>query len=113
MEVPLSYWNAERVKQLKNLEPFGEGNPSPLFVAKGLRISDFMTVGQTNQHLKFWLKDREKNAFSALWWNYADRIKDLSVGMFVDIVYTPKISCWNGKVNIDYILKDIAISDMR
>jgi len=113
MEVPLSYWDAEKVKQLKSLEPFGEGNPSPLFVAKGLRISDFMTVGQTNQHLKFWLKDREKNAFSALWWNYADRIKDLSVGMFVDIVYTPKISSWNGKISIDFILKDIAVSDMR
>ncbi|WP_456465810.1 single-stranded-DNA-specific exonuclease RecJ [Persephonella sp.] len=113
MEVPLSYWNTERVNQLKTLEPFGEGNPSPLFIAKNLRILDFMTVGQTNQHLKFWLKDRNKNVFSALWWNYADRIKDLSVGMFVDIVYMPKISSWNGKTNVDFILKDIAVSDMR
>ena len=113
MEVPLSYWNVENVKQLKILEPFGEGNPSPLFVARGLRISDFITVGQTNQHLKFWLKDMEKNAFSALWWNYADKIKELSVGMFVDIVYTPKISSWNGQTNIDFIIKDIAVADMR
>ncbi|WP_457624525.1 single-stranded-DNA-specific exonuclease RecJ [Persephonella sp.] len=113
MEVPLSYWTPERVDQLKVLEPFGEGNPYPKFMARGLRISDFMTVGPTNQHLKFWLQDREKNAFAALWWNYGDKLKQLSVGMYIDIVYTPRVSYWNGKTTVDFILNDINISDMR
>ncbi len=113
MEVPLSYWTPEKVNQLKMLEPFGEGNPYPRFVAKNLRISDFMTVGQINQHLKFWLQDGEKRAFSALWWNYGDKLKKLSVGMQIDIVYTPKISNWNGKIAVNFIISDISISDMR
>jgi single-stranded-DNA-specific exonuclease len=113
MEVPLSYWSPEKVKNLKILEPFGEGNPYPCFIAKNLRISDFMTVGSANQHLKFWLQDSGKNAFSALWWNYGDKMKNLSVGMYIDVVYTPKISNWNGKTTVDFILKDISVSDMR
>jgi len=113
MEVPLSYWTPERVNQLKELEPFGEGNPYPKFIARHLRISDFMTVGVNNQHLKFWLQDRNKNAFAALWWNYGEKLKQLSVGMYIDIVYTPKVSYWNGKTTVDFILKDISVSDMR
>ncbi|WP_457640069.1 single-stranded-DNA-specific exonuclease RecJ [Persephonella sp.] len=112
MEVPLSYWTPEKVESLRVLEPFGEGNPYPVFVAKKLKISDFMTVGQTNQHLKFWLQDKDRKAFSALWWNFGEKMKHLSVGMFIDVVYTPKISRWNGSVSVDFIIKDISISDM-
>ena len=113
VEVPLSYWTPEKVNQLKILEPFGEGNPYPKFIARSLRISDFMTVGATNQHLKFWLQDENKNAFPALWWNHGDKLKKLSVGMQIDIVYTPKISNWNGKIAVDFIISDVSISDMR
>ena len=112
MEVPLSYWTPEKVRQLSILEPFGEGNPYPIFMARHLRISDFITVGPTNQHLKFWFVDEQKNAFQGLWWNFAEHIKSLSVGMYVDIVYTPKISNWNGKTTVDFIIKDMKPSQI-
>ncbi len=57
MEVPLKYWTIENVEKLKILEPFGEGNPYPQFLARNLRIDDFFMIGGANQHLKFWLKD--------------------------------------------------------
>jgi len=113
MEVPLSYWTPERVNRLKVLEPFGEGNPYPKFIARKLRISDFMTVGSANQHLKFWLQDGSKNAYPVLWWNYGDKLKKLSVGMLIDVVYTPRLSYWNGRTGVDFILNDMRISDMR
>lgn len=113
MEVPLSYWNIETVNQLKILEPYGEGNPYPKFIAKGYRISDFVTVGTANQHLKFWFQDKNKKAYPGLWWNSSEYLNKLSVGMYVDIVYSPRISTWNGNVNVDFIIYDIHISDMR
>ncbi|NPA13372.1 MAG: single-stranded-DNA-specific exonuclease RecJ [Aquificae bacterium] len=113
MEVPLSYWSPEKVNQLKQLEPFGEGNPYPKFVARDLRLADFITVGNSNQHLKFWLEDGNKRAFQAVWWNHGDKLKKLSVGIYIDVVYTPKISNWNGGETVDFILNDIHISVMR
>ncbi len=109
MEVPLKYWNIENVEKLKVLEPYGEGNPYPQFLAKNVRIDDFFQIGGANQHLKFWLKDREGNVFSAIWWNASDYFKKISVGMYVNIVYTPKISSWKGNISIDFIIKDLEI----
>ncbi len=109
MEVPLKYWTIENVEKLKVLEPFGEGNPYPQFLARDLRIDDFFMIGGANQHLKFWLKDREGNIYSGLWWNASDHFKKLSVGMYVDIVYTPKVSSWKGKTTIDFVIKDMEI----
>ncbi|WP_457640594.1 single-stranded-DNA-specific exonuclease RecJ [Persephonella sp.] len=109
METPLSYWSPENVEKLKMLEPFGEGNPYPKFVARGLKIDDFMTVGPGNQHLKFWFKDEKGNAYPALWWGSVGYFKKLSVGMKIDIVYTPKISSWNGKTGVDFIIEDMKI----
>ena len=109
MEVPLKHWTIENVEKLKILEPYGEGNPYPLFLAKDLRIDDFFQIGGANQHLKFWLKDREGNIFSGLWWNANDYFKKISVGMYINIVYTPKISSWKGNNSIDFIIKDLEI----
>ena len=110
METPLEYWNKNAINELKILEPFGEGNPYPRFVARNLRIDDFMTIGHENQHLKFWFKDNKGNVYPALWWGAVNYFKYLSVGMKVDIVYTPKISSWKGKVNIEFIIEDIKIN---
>ncbi len=110
MEVPLEYWNVKRVKELSILEPFGEGNPFPVFLARHLKIDDFVTIGNMNQHLKFWFRDKKGNVFSGLWWGGTEYIKKLSVGMDVDIVYTPKLSNWNSQLGIDFILKDMKIN---
>jgi len=111
MEVPLGFWTFEEVEKLKILEPFGEGNPYPQFLARNLRIDDFFQIGGANQHLKFWLKDKDGKVYPGLWWNATDHFKKISVGMYVDIVYTPKISTWKGKMSIDFVLKDIKPSD--
>lgn len=109
MEIPLSYWNEKTFKQLSILEPFGEQNPFPIFLARGLRIEDFMTVGKENLHLKFYLRDENKNVYQALWWNAKNYVNKLSVGMKIDIAYIPKISIFNNKTSIDFIISDIAI----
>jgi single-stranded-DNA-specific exonuclease len=113
MEVPLGYWNMKTIEELKLLEPFGEGNPYPKFVARNLRIQDFMMVGHENQHLKFWFKDKKGKVFPALWWGAINYFKELAVGMFVDVVYTPKISSWKGRVSVEYIVEDIKINKKR
>jgi len=108
MEVPLGYWNTRTIEELKQLEPFGEGNPYPKFVARDLRIQDFMMVG--HQHLKFWFKDKRGKVYPALWWGAINYFKDLAVGMSVDVVYTPKISSWRGRISVEYIVEDIKIN---
>ncbi len=108
MEVPFSYWSLDSVERLKILEPFGEKNPFPKFMAKNVIIEDFMTVGNINQHIKFWFREETK-AYPGLWWGAASHIGRLSVGLTVDVIYTPKLSKWNNSNGIDFIIDDIII----
>ncbi len=110
MEVPLNYWTVEEVNKLKMLEPYGEKNPSPKFIAKNLRIEDFVTIGTPPNHLKFWFRDEDKKSFSGLWWGASEYSKYLSVGKKVDIVYTPKINLWNGVESVNFIINDMRFS---
>ncbi|HYE12643.1 MAG TPA: single-stranded-DNA-specific exonuclease RecJ, partial [Patescibacteria group bacterium] len=41
----------DTVKQLKVLEPFGIGNPSPLYVYRGLKVLSSRAVGNESKHL--------------------------------------------------------------
>ncbi len=110
MEVPFSYWSVERVEKLRVLEPFGEQNPFPKFIAKGVIIEDFVTVGNMNQHIKFWFREKE-NAYPGLWWGAVGYLTHLAVGQRVDVVYTPKLSVWNSSTGIDFIIDDIIIDN--
>ena len=45
------------LNELKKFEPFGEGNPKPVFLVKGFQLSPryssvFRTMGENNEHLK-------------------------------------------------------------
>ncbi len=108
MSVKLGYWDISKIEKLKILEPFGEQNPFPKFLAQEVTIEDFMTVGNNQQHLKFWFRENSK-AYPGLWWGASKYSKKLSVGQKVDIIYTPKISKWNNNIGIDFIIDDIII----
>lgn len=42
------------IKELERLAPFGEGNPAPVFMLRGLCLSNFKKVGSDGKHLKAW-----------------------------------------------------------
>ena len=52
MELPLDYISFPLVESLELLEPFGKGNPRPLFGAKGLRVKRAFVLGKNQNVLK-------------------------------------------------------------
>ena len=57
MQLPLAYLSQKLVEELELLEPFGKGNPKPLFVEKGLRVISPRIVGKNQNVLKFQVED--------------------------------------------------------
>lgn len=57
MQLPLAYLSQKLVDELELLEPFGKGNPKPLFVEKGLRVISPRIVGKNQNVLKFQVED--------------------------------------------------------
>ena len=52
-EITLSDVNSDNIKFLKSMEPFGQGNPSPIFLSRQLQVYESRTVGKTDNHIKF------------------------------------------------------------
>jgi single-stranded-DNA-specific exonuclease len=49
--------NWEFLRWLKCLEPCGQGNPSPIFMARDLRVTSKRQIGKDGAHLKMTLSD--------------------------------------------------------
>ncbi|MGI8469154.1 MAG: single-stranded-DNA-specific exonuclease RecJ, partial [Pyrinomonadaceae bacterium] len=64
--------NLELVEELKCLEPFGIGNPKPVFVTKDLFLTDTPYV-MKEKHLKLKLADQSGKRFEAVWWDGAEK----------------------------------------
>lgn len=93
------------VKQLKQLEPFGEGNKMPLFAYKGLRINSIRALTE-GKHLKLTLKD-ENLVIDAIGFNMGERVEEYRIGDKVDVVGVLEINNFNGIENVQINLKDM------
>ena len=56
-ELPLGAVNGELLRWLNRLGPHGQGNPTPRFLGRGVRIEDSRAVGQDGSHLQFTLRE--------------------------------------------------------
>lgn len=60
-------------EELVRLEPFGEGNPEPIFGLKGMRFTDVRPLGAEGRHLSVQLPNRLR----AVWWGRGDLVEAL------------------------------------
>lgn len=97
--------NIEFVEELKKLEPFGEGNKTPIFVYKGLKINSIRALSE-GKHLKLTLKD-EGNIIDAIGFNMGELVNEHLIGDKVDVVGTLELNEFNGNTTIQINLKDI------
>ena len=92
--------------QLKKLEPFGEGNPEPIFGISDVVFSDIRTLGQDGRHASFSFSNRAIPR--AVWWNAGERVDDLrahSAGRF-DVLFTLTLSAYAENEHIELRLVD-------
>lgn len=96
LKIPLSKINLSLVKSLEMLEPFGMGNPRPVFLSRG-EIVNATLFGKTNNHLKIFVKDENSLALELIGFNQSDQFNKLSPGKSVEVVYSLEIDRWGGK----------------
>lgn len=95
--------NMEIFAHMKLLEPYGESNPSPLFVSKNLKVESVRLLSN-DKHLKISLKDGNV-ILNAIGFNLGD--KQVRLGDKVDVVYALEINRYNNMESIQLNVKDI------
>jgi single-stranded-DNA-specific exonuclease len=97
-EVPLSVLTPGLVQALTRLEPYGAGNPRPLFLAGPLQVQgEPRRVGKGERHLRFRVRQEPQGSFPAIAFNQAERADDLmSAGGQCCLLFSPYFNDWQG-----------------
>ncbi|TSC94984.1 MAG: single-stranded-DNA-specific exonuclease [Candidatus Berkelbacteria bacterium Athens1014_28] len=93
-------------KNLEKLEPFGLGNPRPVFLTENLELISHRTVGKENKHLQLRFK-YGKSWLKGVIFNHDLDLQLITIGNRYDVVYVPKVNFWNGAHYIDLQIIDI------
>ncbi len=96
------------IEELSGFEPFGAGNPKPIFVTRDLVIRDDPIV-MKEKHLKLRLVDGNRRQFEAVWWDGVDKSKrqTLEPGSRIEIAYTAEVNSWQGNNRLQLVVEDL------
>ena len=101
-DITQSFYNV-----LRHLEPFGPGNPRPLFVSRRLiNHRDTRAVGKEREHLRLDVTDRI-NAITGIAFGRADMAEYIQNGNAVDICYELNENTFNHHTTIQMMVQDI------
>ena len=101
--VPLEMITPELMNSLDRLEPFGQGNPHPLFMATGVRVHASKTVGDRHRQMVLESGSGNGGRHPAIQFNVTDG--PLGVDQLNKIAYRPQWNYWNGRKNLQLIVE--------
>ena len=120
-EMPLEYTSMELARQMEALEPFGVGNPRPLFVQRDLIFRKGSPMGKEGKYGRLTAETPSGRRFSLTFFGSMDSfLKDLdakygegsaqtllsSEGDFaMHVVYQVGINSYHGKEELQYLMK--------
>ena len=104
LEVDLREVDEHLETLLRYVEPCGIGNPSPVLVARGVRVATApRVIGKDGLKVRLAQNGTE---LTALAWGMAHRIPELSVGATIDVAFRLERDEWNGESRLQARLAD-------
>lgn len=99
------FLNLEDVEQLNLLEPYGAGNPKPIFSLTGVTITSLTDVG-CGRHLKL-RGTRDGRIFDTIFFSATTAQCGLTVGDRADLAFYPQINEYKGSHSVQLHLVDV------
>ncbi len=114
LELPAEGISLQLAKELQALEPFGAGNPRPLFITRDLRILAEPRI-MKEKHLKLRVAGTQNYPLEAVWWGGVEELagRTLSTGQRIELAYTIEPNTWKGETRLQLIVKDVKFDDGR
>jgi single-stranded-DNA-specific exonuclease len=106
-----AYIDVELAKSLTYMQPFGAGNPTPVFAISNLRIKN-ITPLSNNKHIKISFINGNTH-IQALKFFCSTNDFHYNIGDTVDIAVTLDVNVYKNNESLSMILKDIKFSDVE
>jgi single-stranded-DNA-specific exonuclease len=121
--MPVSYPDIDLVRQIDALEPFGKGNPKPLFADRNLAIERAWVVGKNRNVLRLNLITEEHRRVSAVYFGdveqfrvyYTDKYSERDMAaayaghenaIRMSIAYYPEINTYQGADSVQIVIRN-------
>jgi single-stranded-DNA-specific exonuclease len=105
--------NTALIDSLNQLEPYGMGNPVPLFQINQAEAYRLDWMGGQSNHLKLYLKDDSGNKLEAVRFRCSELADQLTVGATTEIVGELQVNEWNGRRKVQVLIRDLAIPHLQ
>jgi len=111
-EMKLNAVTAANCRLLSQLEPFGLGNPEPVFLFKQVKVLDKRLLGSAKNHLKLKVDDPatsklENIALDCIAFKKGDWDQKINIGDLIDFTASLSLNTWNGRTFPQLVVKDI------
>ena len=103
-EISPSMLDDQKFGFLQAMQPFGEGNPKPVFLTRNARVTEARRVGQRRDHLKLSILDGGR-PWDAIAFRLGDR--PVAPGDRVDLAYNIGLNHWGGRTTLQLNVLDI------
>jgi single-stranded-DNA-specific exonuclease len=107
--LPLARINEEFFAELRRMEPFGPGNPNPVFASSRLVAvpHSARVVGQGHLKLRLASADATGPAVDAIGFGLADYLPEIEQGMPFSACYTVELNEYRGQRSVQLRLLDV------
>jgi single-stranded-DNA-specific exonuclease len=108
MELPGTALTLSLAEELRALEPFGAGNPRPVFLTRRLRILSEPRI-MKEKHLKLRLGAADNRPLEAVWWSGVEELggRTLKEGQDIQLAYTIEPNTWRGETRLQLCVRDM------
>ena len=96
------------LRELELLEPFGPGNPEPVFCSERVQVEGYNLFGKDRAHVKLLLREPDSGvAMQAKAWRMAKSLSRTLAGKTVRAAFQPRIDTYSGVPTIELTLRDV------
>lgn len=106
--MPFSYIREDLISQLEILEPFGNGNPKPIFAQKNVRIMRKFPIGKQKQFLRMELQGEDGFCMEGLYFGDVDVLEEIEQEKgCITITYYPQVNEYRGRKTLQIVVSNV------
>lgn len=124
--MPIDYIRQDLIEQLSVLEPFGKGNPKPLFAEKALHVLGARRLGANRNVLKLRLQNQAGCMMDALMFQEIDKLEERLIlkhgkqevermyqgkntDIYISCTYYPAINEYMGRTSLQIMIENYIV----
>jgi single-stranded-DNA-specific exonuclease len=97
-------------QDLRALEPFGAGNPRPVFVTRNFRVLSEPQIIK-EQHLKLRVAGPDNRPMEAIWWRGLEEVETPpKMNAHIDLAYEFEANRWQGDIRLQLNVRDMRMA---